>query len=138
RGRSSGSGTWAPTTSPTSTRCSARSRSAWRRSPPRRRTPARPGRCRPRAWPGKRPEPAVRVLVTEPLDPAALSRLAAAGHEVIERHGLQGGELAAALDGCQALIVRGATKVTGDVIRSAGALKVVARAGTGVDNIDVA
>jgi len=79
----------------------------------------------------------VRILITERLDPAAVSRLAAAGHEVVERHGLQGADLAAALQGCQALIVRGATQVTGEVLRAGAGLRVVARAGTGLDNIDV-
>jgi D-3-phosphoglycerate dehydrogenase / 2-oxoglutarate reductase len=80
----------------------------------------------------------VKVLITEALAPAAAERLRAAGHEVIERHGVQAAELVAALKGCQALLVRGATKVTGEVLRASSGLRVVARAGTGVDNIDVA
>jgi D-3-phosphoglycerate dehydrogenase / 2-oxoglutarate reductase len=80
----------------------------------------------------------VRVLVTDPLDPAALARVRAAGHEVVERLGVKGPELVRALDGCRALLIRGATKVTADVLRSASSLKVVVRAGTGLDNVDVA
>src|SRR5262249_17298803 len=78
------------------------------------------------------------AFVAEKLAPAAIERLRGAGWEVVERQGLQGAELAAALDGCEALLVRGATKVTGDVLRAARGLKAVARAGTGLDNVDVA
>jgi len=80
----------------------------------------------------------MRVLATERLDAAALERLRGAGHEVVERAGLQGAELAAALDGCAALMIRGATRVTAEVLNAAPSLKVVARAGTGLDNVDVA
>ncbi len=79
----------------------------------------------------------MKVLVAESLAPAALDRLRAAGHQVVEHKGLQGEALVAALDGCAGLIVRGATKVTGEVLRGARGLKVVARAGTGLDNVDV-
>ena len=61
----------------------------------------------------------MKVLVTERLDGSALERLRAAGHEVVERAGLQGAELAAALEGCAALLIRGATKVTAQVLEAA-------------------
>jgi D-3-phosphoglycerate dehydrogenase / 2-oxoglutarate reductase len=80
----------------------------------------------------------VKILVAESLAPAAIDRLRAAGHQVVDPKGLQGEALIAALDGCAGLIVRGATKVTGEVLRGANGLKVVARAGTGLDNVDVA
>jgi D-3-phosphoglycerate dehydrogenase len=78
----------------------------------------------------------VRVLASDKLDPAALDRIRTAGHEVLERPGLQSVELAAALEGCQALLIRGGTRVTGEVLRAAPSLKVVVRAGTGLDNVD--
>jgi D-3-phosphoglycerate dehydrogenase / 2-oxoglutarate reductase len=80
----------------------------------------------------------VRILVSDPMDARALDRLRAAGHEVVERPGLQGDALVAALDGCGALLVRGGTKVTADVLRGAGTLRIVVRAGTGLDNVDAA
>ena len=80
----------------------------------------------------------MRVLVTDPVDRSALERLRGAGHEVVERIGAKGQDLVAALDGFHALLVRGATKVTADVLRDARTLKVVVRAGTGLDNVDVA
>ena len=79
----------------------------------------------------------MRVLIADALDAIAVSRLSAAGHEVVERKGLAGAELIEALQGCQGLIVRGATKVTAQVLRASPSLRVVVRAGTGVDNIDV-
>ena len=45
-------------------------------------------------------------------------------------------ELVAALQGCEGIIVRGATKVTGEVLRAAPTLRAVVRAGTGLDNVD--
>ena len=80
----------------------------------------------------------VKVLVADPLARAAIARLERAGLEAIERHGLKGQELERALEGCEALIVRGATRVTAEVLMSATSLKVIVRAGTGLDNIDVA
>src|SRR5262245_60277358 len=80
----------------------------------------------------------MKVLVAERLDTAAVETLRRAGHEPVERFGLQGAELIAALDSCAALIVRGGTKVTAEVLRGAPALRVVVRAGTGIDNIDAA
>jgi D-3-phosphoglycerate dehydrogenase len=78
----------------------------------------------------------VKVLVSDPLDPEAIERVRAAGHEVIERTGLKGAELIAALDGVHGLMIRGATRVTAEVLRGAPSLKVVVRAGTGLDNVD--
>lgn len=79
----------------------------------------------------------MRVLVTERLDPGAIARLTESGAEVVEHHGVQGVDLVRALEGCQGLIVRGATRVTGEVLAQASGLLAVARAGTGLDNIDV-
>lgn len=78
----------------------------------------------------------MKVLACDKVDAAALALLRAAGFEVSEGNALKGAELIAALDGVQGLLVRGATKVTGDVIRACPGLKVVVRAGTGLDNVD--
>ena len=79
----------------------------------------------------------MKVLVADPLDAEALARLRAAGHEVEERTGLQGAALADALSGARALMVRGATRVTAEVLHGAPSLELVVRVGTGLDNIDV-
>jgi len=71
------------------------------------------------------------VLVTDGLDEPGLALLREAA-QVFESKTLE------ALPESDALIVRGRTKVTAEVIRSAGLrLKVVGRAGVGVDNIDL-
>ena len=54
------------------------------------------------------------------------------------RLGLSPDELLAAIPAYDALVVRSQTVVTGDLIRAGERLRVVARAGVGVDNIDVA
>jgi D-3-phosphoglycerate dehydrogenase len=78
----------------------------------------------------------LRALVADPLGPAAERVLLDAGFEVKKETGLAGDALVAALSGRQALLVRGQTKVTADVLGRAKGLEVVARAGAGVDNVD--
>jgi D-3-phosphoglycerate dehydrogenase len=57
--------------------------------------------------------------------------------EVIERTGLKGEELARAIEGVHAVIVRSSTRITRESLKYADALEVIGRAGVGVDNIDV-
>ncbi len=78
----------------------------------------------------------MRILVADPIAPTAIARLRACGYEVREAIGLKGRGLIDALQGCSGLIVRGATKVTAEVLRGSPELRVVVRAGTGLDNID--
>jgi D-3-phosphoglycerate dehydrogenase len=78
----------------------------------------------------------VRVLISDRLDPGAAKKLVNAGLEVIEKQGLAEPALIEALEGCAALMVRSSTQVTANVLQNAAALRVVARAGTGLDNID--
>jgi D-3-phosphoglycerate dehydrogenase len=80
----------------------------------------------------------VRVLVADALAPDAVTRLREAGLEIIEQQGLQGAALAAALAGVDAIVIRGATKVTAAVLAESPSLRVVVRAGTGLDNVDLA
>lgn len=77
-----------------------------------------------------------RVLACDGIDAAAVQRIRDAGHEVVEAKGLAGAALVAALDGVHGLLVRSATKVTAEVAAGAKSLKVVVRAGTGLDNVD--
>ena len=78
----------------------------------------------------------MRVLACDGIDPSAVRRIREAGHEVIEAKGLAAPDLLTALKGVQGLLVRSATKVTADVIAGAPDLRVVVRAGTGLDNVD--
>lgn len=76
------------------------------------------------------------VLVAEPISPAALAEL---GAEFEVRHcdGADRAALLAAVDEADALVVRSATRVDADVLGAAARLRVIARAGVGLDNIDV-
>ena len=82
-----------------------------------------------------------RVLVSDKLAPEGLAVLAAAAAdgelEFDVRPGMSSDELIAAIPGYDALIIRSATTVTRDVIEAGVRLRVVGRAGIGVDNIDV-
>lgn len=80
-----------------------------------------------------------RVLVSDPLSTRALEALRAApGIVVEERFGLTEAALVPLVANIDAWIVRGATKVTRRLIETASRLRWVARAGAGLDNIDVA
>jgi D-3-phosphoglycerate dehydrogenase len=79
----------------------------------------------------------VRVLIADDVSPLARRLLAERGIEADPRAGLSAAALKAAIGDYEGLIVRSATKVTADVLAAAGKLKVVGRAGIGVDTIDV-
>src|SRR4051794_36668763 len=76
------------------------------------------------------------VLVAEELAPAALDVLAQ-GFDVRHVDGTDRPALLAALAEADAVIVRSATKVDAEALAAAPRLKVVARAGVGLDNVDV-
>jgi D-3-phosphoglycerate dehydrogenase len=78
----------------------------------------------------------MKVLVTEPLDGVGLACLQD-DCQVDVRLKLDEAELLAAIPEYDALIVRSATQVTAQVLTAGDRLKVVGRAGTGVDNIDL-
>src|SRR5881398_1809951 len=75
----------------------------------------------------------MKVLVRETIADAGLELLRAS-HDVVVDTDAPLGEILGDYD---ALIVRSATKVTADVIASGTRLKVIGRAGVGVDNVDV-
>lgn len=79
-----------------------------------------------------------RVLTNDGLQQAAIDSLRSAGIEVVNDHIAQD-VLGEALKEFDALVVRSATKVTADVIdkEEGGKLKLVIRAGVGIDNIDI-
>jgi D-3-phosphoglycerate dehydrogenase len=80
-----------------------------------------------------------KIVVADDLPDSALELLRSeAGWQVDAKAGRSPGELAAALADADALMVRSATKVTAAVLAAAPRLRIVARAGTGVDNVDVA
>ena len=76
------------------------------------------------------------VLIAEPLSPATIEALGP-DFEVRECDGADRGELLSAIVDADALLVRSATKVDAEALAAAPRLKVVARAGVGLDNVDV-
>jgi len=78
----------------------------------------------------------VRVLVTEPLSERGLDLLQK-DFQVDVREDLARGDLAAEIGPYEALVVRSQTQVGAEVIEAGEHLKVIARAGIGLDNVDV-
>ncbi|MSO77320.1 MAG: phosphoglycerate dehydrogenase [Alphaproteobacteria bacterium] len=81
---------------------------------------------------------APRVLIADALSSSAVAIFAERGIAVDVKEGIEPAALIACIGGYDGLAVRSATKVTAAVLAAAGRLKVVGRAGIGVDNIDVA
>ena len=77
-----------------------------------------------------------KVLITDPIDPHFVQSLRNAGCEVDEKK-LTKDQLITQIADYDALVVRSGTQVTADVIVAGKNLKLIGRAGTGVDNIDV-
>jgi len=81
----------------------------------------------------------MRILVCDGLEQTGVEILrSASGIVVDERPALSADELGQIIGDYDGLIVRSKTKVTDDLIERARRMRVVGRAGTGVDNIDVA
>ena len=78
-----------------------------------------------------------KVLISDELSPAAVAIFEERGVVVDLRPGLSKADLLAVIADYDGLAVRSATKVTAEVLAAARNLKVVGRAGIGVDNIDV-
>src|SRR4051794_8061911 len=76
------------------------------------------------------------VLIAEPLSPTAIALLAEE-FEIREVDGADRSALLPALADADAVIVRSATLIDGEALAAAPRLKVVARAGIGLDNVDV-
>jgi len=80
----------------------------------------------------------MRILVTDGMDAGAMERLRKDGYEVVEQF-YEPDALGAALKDFDAVIIRSATKIRAQQIddEKGGKLKLIIRAGVGVDNIDV-
>ncbi len=79
-----------------------------------------------------------KVLVADPVSQSGVDELAAGGTlEVVVNTGLPEAELIKIIPEFSALVVRSQTKVTAAVLEAAKNLKVVGRAGVGVDNVDI-
>jgi D-3-phosphoglycerate dehydrogenase len=78
-----------------------------------------------------------KVLIADELSPKALDIFRSRGVEADVRTGLKKPELLRIIAGYDGLAVRSATKADKEVIAAATRLKVIGRAGIGVDNIDI-
>jgi D-3-phosphoglycerate dehydrogenase len=79
----------------------------------------------------------IRVLIADDMSKRAVEILQKAGFTVDVKVGLKPEELAAIIGQYQGLGIRSATKVTAAILENPGSLKIIGRAGVGVDNIDV-
>ena len=78
-----------------------------------------------------------KVLIADKLSEEAVRIFSDNGIEAIVKNGLDENALIEALQDCDGLVVRSATKATKKVIESCKKLKVIGRAGIGVDNVDL-
>jgi len=78
-----------------------------------------------------------KVLIADKLSPAAVAIFKERGVEADVKTGLAKEELLKIVDQYDGIAIRSATKITADVIKAAKNLKVVGRAGIGVDNVDI-
>jgi len=79
----------------------------------------------------------MKIVIADGLPASALEHLRDTNWTIDAKQGRPPAELASDLKDAVALIVRSATKVTRELIDGAPNLRVIARAGTGVDNVDV-
>lgn len=78
-----------------------------------------------------------KVLVSDPIDQAGIDILSQVAHVDIKTK-LSPDELVQLIPEYDALMIRSGTQVTGEVIKAGENLKIIGRAGVGVDNVDVA
>ncbi|MDA8432062.1 MAG: phosphoglycerate dehydrogenase [Nitrospiraceae bacterium] len=79
-----------------------------------------------------------KVLVSDNISPKGVEILKKAGLEVDIKTGMKPSELKACIGEYDGLVIRSATKVTAEIIEAAAKLKVIGRAGSGLDNVDKA
>ena len=79
----------------------------------------------------------MKIIVTESIALEGIEHLKQKGYEVDVKFGISREDLLKIIQEYDALIVRSVTKVNEELLEKASALKVVGRAGNGVDNIDL-
>jgi D-3-phosphoglycerate dehydrogenase len=80
---------------------------------------------------------AFRVLVSDRLAPEAVEEMKAGGLDVTVKTGLSPEALMEEIGGYEAIVVRSATKLRREILDRAQRLRLIVRAGVGLDNIDV-
>ena len=79
----------------------------------------------------------LKVLIADKLSPAAVAIFKERGVEADVKTGLSKEELLKIVDQYDGVAIRSSTKITADVLKAAKRLKVIGRAGIGVDNVDI-
>ena len=77
-----------------------------------------------------------KVLITDPIDQKGIDILSQVA-QVDQRIGISNSELGSIINEYDALMIRSGTQVTEAVINSSKKLRIIGRAGVGVDNVDV-
>jgi D-3-phosphoglycerate dehydrogenase len=77
-----------------------------------------------------------RVLLADTIEESAIAKIKAAGLEVVVRNKDTDGAIEDQIKGFDCVVVRSATKITREVIEAADSLKLIVRAGVGLDNVD--
>lgn len=83
------------------------------------------------------PSALAKILASDSIEGVCGSTFKSRGHELVELPGMSEAELLKVIPEYEGLVVRSSTKVTKKVIDAGVNLKMIGRAGTGVDNIDV-
>jgi D-3-phosphoglycerate dehydrogenase len=78
-----------------------------------------------------------RVLVADSIAESAMKKIQNAGLELVVRNKDKDGPIEEQIKGFDCIVVRSATKVTKEVMQAADELKLVVRAGVGLDNVDL-
>ncbi len=78
-----------------------------------------------------------KIIVCDPVEPDGIKMLRDAGYQVDEFPQITPVELKERISSYDGIIVRGRTKVTREIVQAATKLKVIARSGVGLDNIDL-
>ncbi len=78
----------------------------------------------------------MKVLVSDPIDQAGVEILSQVA-QVDKQTGISPEKLKSIIGDYEALMIRSGTQVTEDIIESAGKLRIIGRAGVGIDNVDV-
>lgn len=78
----------------------------------------------------------MKILITDNISKKCIEILKKSGLDVDVKIGMKPDELKSCISEYHGLIIRSSTKITSDVIKAATNLKVIARAGSGLDNVD--
>jgi D-3-phosphoglycerate dehydrogenase len=78
----------------------------------------------------------LKILISDNISKKCINILKKSGLDVDEKTGMKPAELKACIGEYHGIIIRSATKLTSDIIDAASNLKVIGRAGSGLDNVD--